>query len=794
MSAEITNHVFIETLFGNLPDDVAVPVTTLKDPSVPGWPAFSLNPGQDYTVKHGLNSYFCLASHKKADPQPRKKESFVALYVVMLDDVCTKVQRDAIKLKATYAIETSEGNFQLGFRLSEPVTDLHVVDRLSRAIIKKGLSDPGAGGLATRYARLPQGWNTKRDPLWECRLVTWRPELAYTLQELLDGLGLELEPEKAQAKPCPVVNAPESSAYGRKALEDECRELASMLPNTGRNVRLNQAAFAVGQLVSGGEIREEEGRLALEQAAAACGLAEEEPEKTAKTIDSGLTAGMAEPRQAPDGESDWNPDEGQRAGKAKFVNSYVSVEDLDTWTPTIKVWPRLEQAALPGIVGEFVDLATEGSEADPVAVLATLLVRFGVEAGSPEPKDRPHVYVGESRHEPRIFGVVVGKSAKARKGTSGAPVNRLFTVPEETMGAPKMAAMSSGPLSSGEGIVYAVRDAQETWDDKGQEFKVVDPGVQDKRLYVGEEEFAAAINAGKRDGNTLSATLRALWDSGTRSPMTKTSRTKCTDAHVGILAHITMDELAVSLSACDKLNGYANRFLWMLARRSKRVPRPRRMPDDKFIPIRNEIWKRLHMAHSAGQMRLTAAAGDLWDAEYDRLTEDRPGIAGAITARAEAQVVRLSMIYALFDGRKHVDAVHVQAALALWRYAQASAEYIFNDDAVGSKLDAKVNEIISAMPAGMSLTDLHNATGNNHKADDLRRSIQRLVDAGLVRSESVKTDGAVRSKTVFFSNEATNFTNFTNFRSCPDGDDDAKFVNSLNSYISTDEIPDEVTI
>jgi hypothetical protein len=119
------------------------------------------------------------------------------------------------------------------------------------------------------------------------------------------------------------------------------------------------------------------------------------------------------------------------------------------------------------------------------------------------------------------------------------------------------------------------------------------------------------------------------------------------------------------------------------------------MPDDKFIPIRNEIWQRLHLAHAAGQMRLTAAAGDLWDAEYDRLTDDRPGIAGAITARAEAQVVRLSMIYALCDGRKQVDAIHVQAALALWRYAQASAEFIFSDDAVmGSKLDAKIQDLL----------------------------------------------------------------------------------------------------
>lgn len=368
---------------------------------------------------------------------------------------------------------------------------------------------------------------------------------------------------------------------------------------------------------------------------------------------------------------------------------------------------------------------------------------------------------------------------------------RTFAVPADSIDPPKMATTSLGPLSSGEGIVYAVRDPMETWDEKEQALKITDPGVTDKRLYVQEEEFVAAINAGKREGNTLSATLRALWDSGTRSPMTKTSRTKCTDAHVGILAHITLDELTLCLSQADKFNGYANRFLWVLAQRLKRVPRPRRMPDERFHPIRNEIWSRLKRAHETGQMCLSAAAGELWDTEYDRLTEDRPGIAGAITARAEAQVVRLSMIYALFAGEKEVDAAHMRAALAMWKYCQASAEYIFSEDAKGSKLDAKVRDLLSGARGGMSLTEMHRATGNNHRAAEMRESIQRLVDAGAVRVESTRTDGATKPKTVFFLNE---LTNFTNLRTYSGTEQSGKFVNSLNSFVRRDEIPDEVTL
>ncbi len=314
MNAEITNSVFIDTLFGKLPEESCVPVASINDTSVPGWPAKSFENGQDFTVRHGWNGYYCLGIHRKSNPQPRRKDSCLGLCMVMLDDVGTKADRDKIKLTPTYAIETSPGNYQLGYRLTVRITDMGLVDRLGKAIIREGLSDPGAGGLGTRYARLPQCWNTKYNPPFQCRLTEWNPEIAYSPQELVDGLGLELDPPKPERKSADPIKRQclsEVSPYVRKALEDELQELASMPPDSGRNVKLNRVAFIHGQFVAGDEIREEDARLALQQAAAACGLDEVEADKT---IRSGLAAGMAEPRQAP-GASDWNPDGGQRAGK-----------------------------------------------------------------------------------------------------------------------------------------------------------------------------------------------------------------------------------------------------------------------------------------------------------------------------------------------------------------------------------------------------------------------------------------------------------------------------------------------
>lgn len=50
-------------------------------------------------------------------------------------------------------------------------------------------------------------------------------------------------------------------------------------------------------------------------------------------------------------------------------------------------------------------------------------------------------------------------------------------------------------------------------------------------------------------------------------------------AHISILTHITMQELAVCLGEVQAVNGFGNRFLWICACRAKLVPLPTRMPD-----------------------------------------------------------------------------------------------------------------------------------------------------------------------------------------------------------------------
>ena len=98
---------------------------------------------------------------------------------------------------------------------------------------------------------------------------------------------------RPQPKPRPQIGS--HSRYGAKALDAELYAVRGECEG-GRNIRLNQAAVALGSLAAGGELDEPDARAELRQAGLDAGLPEREVDAT---IRSGWTHGASEPRTAP---------------------------------------------------------------------------------------------------------------------------------------------------------------------------------------------------------------------------------------------------------------------------------------------------------------------------------------------------------------------------------------------------------------------------------------------------------------------------------------------------------------
>lgn len=408
-------------------------------------------------------------------------------------------------------------------------------------------------------------------------------------------------------------------------------------------------------------------------------------------------------------------------------------------------WPILDPAAFWGIAGNFVALACRNSEADPAAVLVTFLSRAAVEMGA-----GPHVTMGDSRHFARLFAVIVGASSKARKGTSGKPVTKVFDLVgfRNGLDAYIPARTTPGPLSSGEGLIFAVRDEAREWkvnkNTGGGEWVITDPGVQDKRLFVLDEELAGGLHATKREGNTLSVILRSAWDNGTLEPLTKTTRTKATGAHIGIVSHVTLAELNRLLDNVNALNGFANRFLWICARRQRFVALPEPMPEDELSALQQRLITIMGMARRTGQVDFSDAAKELWRSIYSELSADHPGLVGAVINRAEANTLRLALIYTLLDGRDIIEADHLRAGLAVWKYAETSARLIFED----RQANPTAQKILDALENGpLPLTDIHHALSNHATKLEMQTALNELSASGRIEIAKESPTGG-RGRTI----------------------------------------------
>ncbi len=412
-------------------------------------------------------------------------------------------------------------------------------------------------------------------------------------------------------------------------------------------------------------------------------------------------------------------------------------------------WPEpMSSAALHGPAGNFVRLIRNSTEADEHAVLLAFLTLAGNMMG------RDSFFVAEdTRHYPNLFTAIVGDSAKARKGTAVDRVTSFFRRVDPSF----MERNTGSGLSTGEGLIHAIRDPRrdmvEIKEGRGgqcrREEQLVDVGVNDKRFFIEESEFAVALKNAGRDGNNLSATLRKAWDSKPLRVTTKSNKDMVSAPHVSIVASITVSELQILLTSNDRFNGFANRFLFVAARKSKNLPHGGRPIEDRLLKeLADRVLTAIEAAKSMGEIGWDQAAYDAWIPLYNELSKvDGGPLMDVLTARAHPQVRRLAMIYALLDQSRVVTLAHLTAANEVWTYCEDSVRFIFGT-AAGDKIGVKILNLLKGDQDGMSQKEINDALGGHVLSEEINRSLDFLMQQGLAASKQERGKG--RPKTVWF--------------------------------------------
>lgn len=386
-----------------------------------------------------------------------------------------------------------------------------------------------------------------------------------------------------------------------------------------------------------------------------------------------------------------------------------------------------------GIAGEFVRLIEPHTEADVMSLLSQFLAYYGNIIGR-----SAYFQVEGNRHYTNIFCLLVGNTASGRKGTSYGRVAQAF---KDIDADHERNGVTSG-LASGEGLLWQIRDSVERL--KNGEVIKDDLGIEDKRLLVVEGEFAQVLKKQGIETSTLSTTIRNLWDTGTTRSLTKNSPLRTTNAHVSIIGHITQTELLTIFNENDAANGYANRFLFFVVKRSKLLPFGSEVPKTALGKIQDKIFASIEFAKTKESLNFSISAREIWAKNYERLETSRAGYIAKITQRASPYVIRLSLIFALLDQSNLIEDQHLKAALAVWQYAEDSARFIFGtrlDNPHAQRILDGIQRTDEKQMNRTQIRDIFNKHGNKQQIDS---ALQYLSENSLLEMISESTGGKPR--------------------------------------------------
>ncbi len=386
-------------------------------------------------------------------------------------------------------------------------------------------------------------------------------------------------------------------------------------------------------------------------------------------------------------------------------------------TPAIGWEPSGSEAdrAFIGPLGEYAQIASSLTEADPYAVLVTTLVAVAAVIGA-----RPHVRTGDTVQPPVLFALLVAETPKANRGVSWRLARQLL----DAAAPPDWGQVVQG-LSSQAGLAgtLGLRYRQAPRTGSG--------GPDVRSLLVHEPTFARLLALSRRPSSPLPWLLRNAWDGLPLDPL----RHPSVHHHVGLVAHVTLEQLRAQASLTDASAGFLGRFLFVRVRRPAPVMDEGSVPAGVTARIAALLAPRLEVARRGGMMRRGSESMSFWHLKYGEIAADDPsGLLGIVVARAAWFVTRLSLVYAVAEGDSEIRRRHVEAALSLWRYCRDSAAWALGGRA-GNSLEQQLLEAISlAGPAGMSLTAQSAAFGRNITAARIAAARGLLEERGLIET------------------------------------------------------------
>lgn len=373
------------------------------------------------------------------------------------------------------------------------------------------------------------------------------------------------------------------------------------------------------------------------------------------------------------------------------------------------------EAAYGGLLGDCTRFLLEGTDASPVAVLASLVAFCGALM--------PSLGYWHGRHPSSPYLAIVGQSGDGRKGTA---MTRVVDALGYTLGTDTVNRVKFDGIASGEGLVKALLDR------KSETF-----GNPTGVLF--EEEYETFLTAAGREGSNLDSRVRAAFDGKQLSLRKVSERVVVPEPYyLSFLVGITPIALRKAIKRSAFTDGSGNRVLWLpVVRRPVRV-----MSTEPIFPL--DLSRPLIEAHrktfnDPARIDPTPEANDLLSDYDDYLRANAVGTAARLTRRFGVLAFRMGLVHAAVERSRSVEREHIARAIALTDYALRGLTYAFGHAAGDADATHLLRMLRDSETGELSMTDL--------KHDFIREPIRRqaaldeLQDLGLADVVKVRTRG-----------------------------------------------------
>lgn len=391
---------------------------------------------------------------------------------------------------------------------------------------------------------------------------------------------------------------------------------------------------------------------------------------------------------------------------------------------------ELPAIAWQGLFKDYRDMVANTTEAADAFHYATFLQVFGCTIGR-----RLFAYHA-TRLFPNFFNCLVGRSGLTRKDTTWSRgrsvLDMLHAYSEDDSSPPFKTVMG---IRSYEGLLDELAG--------GRKVRLIQLG-----------ELLSLLSKAKQNslGNIIPA-LNELYDSPDllNPPVHQKDVKPAKEPFLSIMAGTTQDWLQKALTEKDIYGGFANRWCYFYGLPKDPMPNPPKIDNGK----RNEIVHQLNQLRDwtesvpNGEVTISDEANALFEqyyCEYYRRCQ-LPGLIPTLIVRIQDFIWKIALLYAADTMSEVISADHLEAAIAVGKYLEASVTEVFaRFEVSGGK--AKENKLLDFLRAeGGPVPEREAYRRLSMSAKELENLIIPLVKIGLVKNSYVKTEKGRRVKT-----------------------------------------------